>query len=202
MTHAYDDRGRWVSVTRVELGPCTVSQVKTKEKDGYNAVQLVYGAKKNLTNPMGGHLKKANIQTMPRFINEVRNGEGVSVGDKISVSDVFHSGDLIKVAGFTRGRGFTGVVKRWGFAGGPKTHGQSDRHRAPGSIGQGTTPGRVHKGKKMAGRHGNERKSISNLKVVKVDGDKNQLWIKGAVPGHPDSQVMVTTLKSRPEVKS
>lgn len=203
MTHTYDELGRWVAVTRLELGPCTVSQVKTKANDGYAAVQLVYGAKKHMTNPIQGHLKKGNIQIMPRFINEVANSEGVNVGDKISVSDVFHSGDVVKATGFTRGRGFTGVVKRWGFAGGPKTHGQSDRHRAPGSIGQGTTPGRIHKGKKMAGRHGQEKKSISNLRVVKIDGEKNQLWLSGAVPGHPDSKIIVTVLKpSLAEAKS
>lgn len=197
MTHQHDEQSRWVPVTRLSLGPCTVTQVRTTEKDGYRALQLAYGSLRNVTRPMSGHLKKANLTAMPQFIIEVKNDdEGPKIGDQIKVSDIFSAGDTVKVTGFTKGRGFTGVVKRWGFHGGPKTHGQSDRHRAPGSIGQGTDPGRIHKGKKMAGRHGQEQKSIMNLRVVKSDAEKNELWVNGAVPGYPNSQVMVTVLKT------
>ena len=200
MTHTYDDQGRWMPVTRLSLGPCVVTQIRTAETDGYQAVQLAYGSLRTMTNPMKGHLVKANLTAMPQFMIEVQDGEeGRKIGDRISVSDIFSAGDTVKVTGLTRGRGFTGVVKRWGFHGGPKTHGQSDRHRAPGAIGQGTTPGRVHKGKKMAGRHGHEQKSIMNLNVVKVDPDKNELWVNGAVPGYPSSKVIVTVLKSSKE---
>lgn len=204
MTHTYDERGRYTPVTRLSLGPCVVTHMKTVEKDGYNAVQLAYGSVRHLDQPMKGHLKNAQLTTMPQFIVEVRNGdEGIKIGDHLTVSDIFSAGDTVKVTGLTKGRGFTGVVKRWGFHGGPKTHGQSDRHRAPGAIGQGTDPGRVHKGKKMAGRHGQEQKSIMNLRVVKTDPEKNELWVNGAVPGYPSSKVTVTVLaaaqKSEPQ---
>lgn len=193
MTHTYDDQGRWASVTRLSLGPCAVTQIRTLEKDGYRAVQLAYGSLKNVTRPMSGHLKKANLTATPQFIVEVKNDdEGTKIGDQVKVSDIFSAGDTVKVTGLTKGRGFTGVIKRWGFHGGPKTHGQSDRHRAPGAIGQGTTPGRIHKGKKMAGRHGHEQKSIMNLRVLKIDPEKNELWVSGAVPGYPNSKVTVT----------
>lgn len=197
MTHLYDEQGRWVPVTRVNLGPFTATQIKTDETDGYKAVQLASGQKKHVTRQMAGHLKKANLAVMPRFIQEVnlQGEDSPHVGNTITVSDVFHVGDIVNVTGYTKGRGFTGVVKRWGFAGGPKTHGQSDRHRAPGSIGQGTTPGRIHKGKKMAGRHGNERKTIENLQVVKLVPEQHQLWVSGAVPGHINGRVVVTLAK-------
>lgn len=197
MTHLYDADGRWVPVTRVNLGPFTATQVKTDETDGYRAVQLASGRTKHLSRPLAGHLKSAHLTAMPRMIQEVRADAEVlpHVGNTITVSDVFHVGDIVNVTGYTKGRGFTGVVKRWGFAGGPKTHGQSDRHRAPGSIGQGTTPGRIHKGKKMAGRHGNERKTIANLRVVKIVPEQHQLWVSGAVPGHVNGRVAVSLVK-------
>lgn len=200
MTHAYDNTGRWVSVTRLAVGPCTVTQVKKiAEADGYNAVQLVFGKTRHLNQPLAGHLKPASLTQAPRFIQEIRqDDESVSVGDQVKVSDVFQEGDVVKVTGWTKGRGFAGVVKRWGFSGGPKTHGQSDRHRAPGSIGQGTDPGRVHKGKKMPGKYGPDRKSIKNLRVFKVDSEKNELWVRGAVPGHTNNKVVVSILKASP----
>lgn len=192
MTHVYDANGQWVAVTRLAMGPCVVTQEKTTEKDGYQAVQLAFGKNRRMTKPMAGHLIKSKFQGMPRFIREVKEKtEGIHVGDAITVSDVFHIGDVVNVTGWTKGRGFTGVVKRWGFSGGPKTHGQSDRHRAPGSIGQGTDPGRVHKGKKMPGHYGMEQKTIKHLKAVRVDSVNNELWVTGAVPGHRNGPVTV-----------
>ncbi|MEK9171418.1 MAG: 50S ribosomal protein L3, partial [Patescibacteria group bacterium] len=151
---------------------------------------------------MAGHLKKSGTDRMPLFISEVPSEDDVlNAGSKITASDVFFMGDLLNVAGVTRGKGFTGVVKRWGFHGGPKTHGQSDRHRAPGSIGQGTTPGRVYKGKKMAGRSGTAVKTIRNLKVVKVLADQNEIWVTGAVPGARGAYIEATVIKPMPRDK-
>lgn len=205
MTHIYDNSGKWIPVTRLVLGPCQVIQVKNKDADGYQAVQLGFGAQRRSTQPMTGHLKKSGLKMAPRLIREVAELSGeAKVGDTIKVSDVFFVGDKVNVSGFIRGRGFTGVIKRWGFTGGPKTHGQSDRHRAPGSIGQGTTPGRVYPGKKMAGRYGNSKKTIKNLMAVKIDAEKNELWVKGAVPGHPGGFVsaIVVSPALRPETEA
>lgn len=201
MTHVYDETGKWLTVTRLALGPCTVLQTRSVEKDGYRAVQLSFGTKRNITKPMAGHLKKSGTDRMPLFISEVTTEETLNAGSKITASDVFFTGDLVNVAGLTRGRGFTGVVKRWGFHGGPKTHGQSDRHRAPGSIGQGTTPGRVYKGKKMAGRSGTARQTIKNLRVVKILPDQNEIWVTGAVPGARGGFIEATVIKSVPRDK-
>lgn len=198
MTHAWDANNRWQSITRLQLGPCVVSQVKSEKTDGYSAVQLVYGAKKQPTKPLAGHLKAINMTAMPFKIQEVRGEAAVKVGDNVTVSDVFFAGDIVKVTGYTKGRGFSGVVKRWGFKGGPKTHGQSDRLRGPGAIGAGTTPGRVNKGKKMAGRYGQDMKSIKNLKVIKIDAVANELWVEGSVPGCTSGEVTVTILKQAP----
>lgn len=181
MTHLWSETGNWVAATRLNMEPMTVRQIKNMEKDGYNAVKFGIGIRRN---------------GKEKFIREIRaDGEEKKVGDIVKIADVFISGDKVKVSGTTKGKGFSGVVKRWGFHGGPKTHGQSDRHRAPGSIGQGTTPGRVFKGKKMAGRGGGLTKTISGLKVVKVDADKNELWVGGAVPGAKGNLVKVTVTK-------
>jgi large subunit ribosomal protein L3 len=179
-------------VTIVTAGPCIVTQIKEVEKDGYWAVQLGFGGKKskNITKPMRNHLLKASTsketpKTLSRFIREIRLEEKpeFKVGDQIKVSDIFSEGDKVSVTGTSKGKGFAGVVKRWHFAGGPKTHGQSDRWRAPGSIGQGTTPGRVYKGKHMAGRMGQETTKIKGLKVLGVNVEKNEIQISGPVPG-------------------
>jgi len=174
-----------VPVTKITAGPCTVTQIKKEDKDGYWAIQLGFGEKKlkNTTKPMQGHLKASKVN--PRYIKEIRTKEEPKekVGDQIKISDIFVSGDRVSVTGITKGKGFAGGVKRWHFKGGPKTHGQSDRHRAPGSIGQGTTPGRVFKGKHMAGRMGNEKVKIKGLKVVSVNPEKNEIEINGPVPG-------------------
>lgn len=190
-----------IPVTLVEAGPCVVTQVKNKDRDGYWSVQLGFGQKKtkNVTMPVRGHLKSViKGKFAPAFIREIKLTEepDFKVGDQIKVSDIFSEGDTVTVTGTSKGKGFAGVVKRWGFAGGPKTHGQSDRHRAPGSIGQGTTPGRVHKGKKMAGRMGNQRITVKNLKVVSVNTDKNRISISGPVPGSYGSYLMIRKEKN------
>lgn len=199
MTHAYSADGRYLPVTRLMLGPCVVTQVKNMDKDGYSALQIAFGNRRRLTKPMAQHLLKSHLKKSPLFIREIPADStelvAVKSGDQIKVSDVFMEGDIVKVKSATRGRGFQGVVKRWGFAGGPKTHGQSDRWRAPGAIGQGTLPGRVHKGKHMAGHYGNEIRTIKGLKVIKVDSENHQLWVKGAVAGHPESLVEVEITK-------
>lgn len=177
MSSRFDQRGHQVAVTQIAAEP---NAVVLKKEDG---VQLGFGRKKKFKKTENAYVK--NVGYAPKFIKEVRvdkNQQEIKIGDKVTVS-VFEPGDLVKVTGITRGKGFTGVVKRWGFAGGPKTHGQSDRHRAPGSIGQTTTPGRVFKGKKMAGHAGASQKTIIGLEVVEVDSNKNLILVKGAVPG-------------------
>lgn len=169
-----------IPVTLIQAGPAVVTQVRIKEKDGYDAVQVGFDAtKKRLNKPMKGHLKDlGNFRHLREF------GVGDSkfkVGDVLDASQ-FSEGDKVKVSGLNKGRGFQGVVKRYGFHGGPKTHGQKDRLRAPGSIGA-TTPQRVMPGKKMAGRMGQERKTIKNLEIAGIDKEKNILMVKGAVPG-------------------
>ena len=185
-----------IPVTHIKVGPCVITQIKNKKKDGYWAVQIGCGEKKlkNITKPLQGHLKGAmKDKKAPRFLREVRLDAESSykVGDVISVSDVFNKGDVVSVTGVTKGKGFAGVVKRWGFAGGPRTHGQSDRLRAPGSIGQGTTPGRVHKGKKMPGRMGTETRMVRNLTVVNVDSEKDEIIVSGSVSGAPNSLLTI-----------
>jgi large subunit ribosomal protein L3 len=189
-----------VAVTFVTAGPCVITQVKDKEKDGYWAVQLGFGEKKvkNITKPVQGHLKKiknqkSKIKNYPRYLREIRLDQEpkFKVGDKIKASDIFSVGDAVSVTGTSKGKGFAGVIKRWGFKGGPRTHGQSDRQRAPGSIGQGTTPGRVHKGKKMPGRMGSETVTVGNLKVISVDPEKNEMAISGPIPGSPGSLLII-----------
>ena len=143
-----------------------------------------------------GHIKKAGLKVIPRFLREVsanqeEESSNLKVGDEIKVGDIFKPGDIVDVTGTSKGKGFTGVVKRWGFAGGPRTHGQSDRERAPGSIGSTTTPGRGLKGKKMAGRAGGEKVTIKNLKVIEVNPEKNLLLVKGLVPGAKNGFLMI-----------
>lgn len=180
MTQLFREDGE-VVVTAIEAGPCFVTQVKTEAKDGYSAVQLGFGETKRLNSPQKGHLKDVG---QLRYLREfdVEDVKSVQVGQRIDV-DMFKTGDLIDVIGVSKGKGFAGVVKRHHFAGGPKTHGQSDRHRAPGSIGATTSPGRVLKGTRMAGRMGNRRVTARNLKVIDVDLARHLLLVKGAVPG-------------------
>ncbi|MCK4892389.1 MAG: 50S ribosomal protein L3 [Calditrichia bacterium] len=193
MTRIFDDEGNTVPVTVLHLGPCFVTQIKTEEKDGYEAVQIGFDEKKpkNLNKTLLGHLNKAGVPPL-RFLKEFRNFSDteLKIGDEIK-ADLFKPGDVVKVTGTSKGRGFAGVVKRHNFRGGPMTHGQSDRLRAPGSIGQSSNPSRVFKGVRMAGQMGNKQKSVLNLRVVKVDSEKNLLFIKGAIPGARNSYVEV-----------
>ena len=192
MTRLFDDAGNYVAVTLIEAGPCKVVQVKTAEKDGYDAVQLGFQdqMEKRLTKPLLGHYKKANLNPM-RILKEFRNfGGDNKVGDEIRV-DMFEIGDRVKIAGLSKGRGFAGVIKRHGFHGAPKTHGQSDRLRAPGSIGQSAYPKRVFKGIRMGGRMGHKRTTIRNLRVLKVIPDRNLMMVEGGIPGARNSIVEI-----------
>ena len=158
MTQIFDKDGTVHAVTVVEAGPVVVTQVKSPEKDGYAAIQVAYGDRKRTNKPMRGHFKKlGDFRLLREF--KVRGDGEYAVGDKVGI-ELFNEGDYVDVTGVSRGRGFAGGVRRWGFHGGPKTHGQSDRHRAPGSIGAGTTPGRVYKGQKMAGHMGAEQVTV------------------------------------------
>ena len=189
MSQIFRDDGRVVPVTVIEAGPCIVVQVKTKETDGYEAVQLGFGKAKRPNKPMSGHM--ANSEAC-RYLREVK-ADDVSefqVGQRLSV-DIFQPGELVDVIGHSKGRGFAGVMKRHGFSGGPKTHGQSDRARAPGSIGGGTTPGKVFKGLKMAGHMGNRRVTVKGLEIIRVDLERNLLLLKGGVPGAPNGLLQI-----------
>lgn len=186
-TRVYLENGRQLPVTAVAVLSAVVTQIKTAEKDGYNALQLALGSKRRpkMNKPTSTHLKKAEVTSAPLYLREVKvdNPAEYQLGQTIDAFSILKKGDQVRVAGMSKGRGFTGVVKRWGFAGGPKTHGQSDRQRAPGSIGQGTTPGRVFKGKHMAGRSGGERVMIKGLTVVDYDQETKILLLKGLIPG-------------------
>jgi large subunit ribosomal protein L3 len=193
MTQLFDASGAVVPVTVIEAGPCFVTQVKTVDTDGYNAVQLGFEevAERKLTKGQKGHLQKAGAPTVRR-LREVRSEDiaQVAPGDVIK-ADIFQDGDIVDVVGISKGRGFAGAVKRHGFKGGPKTHGQSDRHRAPGSRGAGTTPGHTLPGTKGPGQMGNERVTVQNLKIALVDAERNLIAVRGAVPGPRGGLVLV-----------
>jgi len=191
MTQIFDDKGVAQPVTIIEAGPCFVTQVRNIEKDGYTAVQLGFGEvhPKRLTAGELGHLNTNGLAPM-RFIREFRSKEAANVGDKLTV-EVFSVGDRVDVVGTSKGKGFAGGVKRYHFAGGKKTHGQSDRHRAPGSRGSGTTPGRVLKGARGAGHMGVDRVTVQALKIVMVDPERNLLGVKGAIPGGKGGLVLI-----------
>lgn len=189
MSQAFGDDGTLAAVTAIEAGPCTVTRVKTAEKDGYNAVQLGFGTAKQLNYAQRGHLKELG---QFKYLREFRLDDikDIEEGQKIDVS-LFKSGDLIDITGLSKGKGFAGVVKRHGFSGGPKTHGQSDRHRAPGSVGASATPGRVYKGLRMAGHMGDQRATVRNLEVFQADPERNLLLVKGAVPGARNGLLLI-----------
>jgi large subunit ribosomal protein L3 len=194
MTRFFNEKGENMVVTILEVGPCYVTEIRSKEKHGYNAVQVGFDQKREkiTTKPLMGHFKKANTKPL-RIIKEFRNFDAQSdlkLGDEIKV-DIFSAGDRVTVTGISKGKGFAGGVKRHKFSGGPKTHGQSDRHRAPGSIGQSSYPSRVFKGVKMGGRMGGKNVTVKNLKVMKVDAEKNILIVKGAIPGHIKGYVYI-----------
>ena len=196
MTQVFDSTGKIHAVTVVEAGPIVVTQVKTAAKDGYDALQVGYGEKKKLTKPARGHLKKAGSNSRMLLEFKVVGDGEYSVGDKIGL-ELFSEGDLVHVTGTSRGRGFAGGVRRHNFHGGPKTHGQSDRHRAPGSIGSGTTPGRVLKGQRMAGHMGAVQVTSKNLRIIAKDEGKGLLLIEGAVPGATNGTVRVRRAKKQ-----
>lgn len=192
MMRLYDGAGRVRAVTVIELGPNRVTQLRTTERDGYEAVQVGFtGNRKRINRPERGHLRTAGIDEVLTVLHEFpAGGESYERGQTLTV-EAFTPGQYVNVSGVSKGRGFAGGVKRWNFSGGPKTHGQSDRHRAPGSVGAGTTPGKVWKGQKMAGHMGDESKTIMNLLVVLTDPMRNLLFVEGSVPGADDGIVTV-----------
>lgn len=193
MSQIFAENGDAVPVTVIEAGPCHVTQVKTLERDGYEAAQIGFDPKKEkqTTRPLKGHFDKANVEPQ-RIVREVAvdDIETCEAG-QVFGAGIFETGELVDVTGIIKGRGFQGVVKRHGFRGGDKTRGQSDRWRHPGSIGQSATPSKVFKGTRMGGRMGNKRTTVRNLQVVGVDAEKNLLLVKGAVPGHRNGYVVI-----------
>ncbi len=199
MTQLFDKSGKVVPVTIIDAGPCFVTQVKTADTDGYNAVQIGYEevAERKLTKGERGHLSKAGVPNL-RNLRELRYASAptYSVGDVIK-ADVFAEGDIVDVIGTSKGRGFAGAVKRYHFAGGPKTHGQSDRHRTPGSRGAGTTPGHTYPGARGPGHFGNAQITVQNLKVALIDPERNLIAVRGAIPGPRGSLVVVCEAAKR-----
>jgi large subunit ribosomal protein L3 len=192
MTQVWDENDNVVPVTVIQAGPCTVSQVKTKATDGYDAVQIGFGdiKEKHVNKPMAGHFAKAGVEPM-RYLREVRveSGEEFNCGDKVTVAD-FADVKAVDVIGTSKGKGFQGTIKRWNFSRGPMAHG-SRNQRKPGSIGQCAYPARVRKGLHMAGHMGSERVTVKNLKVVSIDAEQNLMLVKGAVPGGKNALVQV-----------
>jgi large subunit ribosomal protein L3 len=199
MTQLLTEGGEVVPVTVIEAGPCFVTQVKTREGDGYTAIQLGFqeARPRRLSKGESGHLKRHGLPAL-RVLREfhVRSAEDYTVGQKLQ-ADIFATGERVDVSGTSKGKGFQGGVRRHGFHGGPKTHGQSDRLRGPGSIGSGTTPGRVYKGTRMAGHMGNRRVTTSNLIIVLVDPERNLLAVRGSVPGAKGGLVVVTEARKQ-----
>ena len=193
MTSLYDNSGKNVACTVLEAGPCSVSQIKTNERDGYQAIQLAYDDKneKKIINSEKGHFNKANLKTKKKLVEFKNFEEEISLGDTISVGH-FSEGDYVDVSAFSKGKGFQGVVKRHGFSGvGQATHGQHNRLRAPGSIGAASYPARVFKGMRMAGQMGNQKVKILNLRVIKIVPEKNLLILKGSIPGPKNAYVTI-----------
>jgi large subunit ribosomal protein L3 len=193
MTQVFVADGRRIPVTVVEAGPCTVVQKKTESTDGYNALQVGFEAKKShrVNKPLMGHFKKAD-QGAFAALRELAadNVDEYQVGDQVTCASVFKAGDIVDVTGTSKGKGFQGVIKRWGFSGGRATHG-SKFHRAPGSIGMSASPARVHRGKKMPGQMGNARVTQQNLEIVEVRADQNLILVKGAIPGPNQGLVLI-----------
>tara|TARA_B100000530_G_scaffold233637_1_gene151395 strand:- start:76 stop:696 length:621 start_codon:yes stop_codon:yes gene_type:complete len=190
-TQFYHEDGRSDQATAIQAGPCIITQIKSHELDGYESVQLGFAPTNSSNAPSKGHMEKSGGQTF-RYLREVSGNEidSLELGTSVDVS-IFEVGTKVNVTGVSKGKGFQGGVKRYNFKGGPKTHGQSDRHRAPGSIGAGSTPGRVIKGMRMAGRMGGDKVTVKNLEVLLVDVDRNLLLVKGSVPGHKDSILLI-----------
>jgi large subunit ribosomal protein L3 len=195
MTQIFETSGAVVPVTVIEAGPCPVVQVRSQEKEGYSAVQLGFGQKKatRATKAEMGHATKAGLEAAPQVLKEfsVAAGETPALGEQVTVS-VFEPGQKVKVTGTTKGRGFQGVMKRHGFGGGRASHGATRVHRAPGSIGAGTNPSRVIKGKRLPGHMGDAQQTVRNIRVAKVDAERNLLYLRGAVPGPVNGVVFIT----------
>ena len=193
MTRIFDIDGNAVSVTILQAGPCTVTQLKTKDNDGYDAIQVGYGERKqkHLSKPLKGHFDKAGVEPK-RILAEFEKVPGFDyqVGQSFHVG-IFNEGDYVSVSGISKGKGFTGVIKRHNFARQKKTHGTGHTERAPGSIGQASDPSRVFPGMRMAGQHGNAKVTIENLEIMKIDKENNQLLIKGSVPGARNSTLFI-----------
>lgn len=202
MTQIFNEQGEAVPVTVIEAGPCYVAQVKTLDRDGYEAVQLGFEEVKpqRVSGGERGHLTRNELPAL-RHLREfrLREIEGIEEGQRV-LADVFEVGDRVDVVGDSKGRGFTGVVKRYGFAGGPKTHGQSDRQRAPGSIGACAAPGRVWKGQRMPGRMGGVRVTAQDLRVELVDADRNLLAVRGSVPGAKGGLLVIKRARKSKEL--
>lgn len=195
MTSIFDDKGNAIAVTVVELGPNVVTQVKTVDTDGYEALQVAYGEakEKNTSKQLLGHFKKAGVEGALSQIAEFRNSTvAKQLGDSINVAEIFAEGDKVNAIGTSKGKGFQGVVKRHGFGGvGQGTHGQHDRMRAPGSVGASSFPSKVMKGMRMAGRTGGDTVTVKGLKVAKIFADQNLMLVKGAIPGHKGSYIII-----------
>ena len=193
MTSVYDESGKNVACTLIQAGPCVVTQLRTQDTDGYQAVQLGYDDKKekNTSKPLQGHFKKADTSPNRKLV-EFKFDQEMNLGDELVVGDVFAEGEFVDVVGKSKGKGFQGVVKRHGFGGvGQQTHGQHNRLRAPGAIGAASYPSRVFKGLRMAGRTGNRRVTVSNLKVLKLVPEQNLILVSGAIPGAKNSYVIL-----------
>lgn len=193
MTSIFDEAGKHVPCTVVEVGPCVVTQIKTVETDGYDAIQVGYGEKKekNTSKPMLGHFKKSGGEPMATLVEFRGAANGLNVGDEIT-ADFINKGDKLTIVGTSKGKGFQGVVKRHGFSGvGGQTHGQHNRLRAPGSLGACSTPSRVMKGMRMGGRMGNDRVKQINMRVIGTMPEKNIILVKGAIPGHNGSTIII-----------
>ncbi|MCK4233822.1 50S ribosomal protein L3 [candidate division WOR-3 bacterium] len=196
MTQLFEEDGTVVPVTLIEAKPCVVTQVKTEEKDGYSAVQLGVGQKRNVSKPIKGHLRKGKLETVKYLIEfRVSDPENYSEGQLLDVK-IFSEGEIIDVSSFSKGKGFQGVVKRHGYSGGPETHG-STSHRVPGSLGASATPGRVVKGKKLPGRMGGNRVTVKNLKIAKVEQGENIIAVKGAIPGSRNSIIILRKKRNK-----
>ena len=196
MTQIFDNSGNIIPITILKVGPCIITQIKTKLIDGYEAIQIGYNiySKRSLTQPYLGHLKKSNIKSV-NYLQEfkIKSSKAFKVGQKLTVA-LFNPGQFIKISGKSNGKGFSGLQKRHKFTIGPMTHG-SKNHRAPGSIGMGTTPGRVLPGKKMAGQMGNQKVTIRKLKIIEINEIENLLIVKGSVPGKPGNLVSIYMLE-------
>jgi large subunit ribosomal protein L3 len=193
MTQIFDESGKSIPVTVINAGPCYVSQIKTVENDGYSAVQVGFGElkEKHAKKPQLGHLKKSALKPLKYFREfDLQPDQEIKVGDELK-ADIFTEGEEVVISGYAKGRGFQGVMKRHGFSGANKTHGQSDRWRAPGSIGQSSSPSRVLRSIRMAGKMGNNRVTVPSVEVVRVDAERNLIFVKGPVPGSVDSLVEI-----------